>query len=196
MYRVQNKFIYQFKGESTRRSFAGALFKMDIFVEFGFFEPLRYAADGGFFYRLEHTLGAEEFCDVVEPLYRAEIREDSLTQKTSSVNLDDTQSDFQYLNHDRKQYVEFFTTNPTQRVSYLETFGLSSKMLAVNILFIDTGGDYSLHKGLVLNRELYESSGFLIDTLIDVLNKYGCGVYLDSLLKPTLKDLTWLCVWV
>ena len=196
MYRVKSKSIYQFKGEPTRRCFAGALLKADIFVQFGYFEPLRYAADGGFFYRLEHTLSRDEFCDVVEPLYRAEIRDESLTQKTSSVNLDDTQSNLQYLNHDRKQYVDFFTSNPTQRVSYLDTFGLAAKMLAVNILYIEEGGDYSQHKGLVLNRELYESSGFLIDTLIDVLNKYGCGVYLDCLLKPTLKEQTWLCVWV
>lgn len=194
MYRVEKYSVYKFKLESTRCCFAGSMLKAHVLDKIGYFEPLRYAADGGFFYRCRQNLKQTSFVEIKKPLYRAEIRKESLTNKVSYTDVDDTADN--YLSAERQMYCELFLTNIEQRVTYLKTFGLSKTMLAAPIHYCEHPEDTFIEKGLFLNTKSFNRCVLSLDSIIDCLLEIGPDTPIDcSFQKTTFCEDSWLAVW-
>jgi len=194
LYRIKGHSMSPFNGAPTRRSFAGCLLNSIVFEKIGLFEPLRYGADGGFFYRCDLFLGSMSVYEIKAPLYRAEIREGSLTRSAAFVDLDDTKEN--YLSEDRKIYTEIFLKNPKAVVSYTQAHGVCRSMLSVPIQF---SIDYTLKSdtsGLIIQDCVFKNTSLSIDVIVDVLISLGKNIYLNEHLQIVDPKELWLCVWI
>jgi len=89
-----------------RECFAGLFARTSFFEQVGYFDCVRYGADGEFDARCRNR-GTPIFSTNATPLYFAEFREGSLTQD-QKVELDDTLPDRIWLSKDRFLYAQRF----------------------------------------------------------------------------------------
>lgn len=94
-----------------RECFAGLFARTSFFDQVGYFDCVRYGADGEFDTRCRN-LGKPIFSPNIAPLYFAEFRGGSLTQtQNQKVELDDTRPDLSWLSKDRSLYAQRFLEN-------------------------------------------------------------------------------------
>lgn len=72
------------RGMRSRRCYAAAMFRYVFLNEVGYYESVKYGADDEFNTRVKTLLGPQAIYDVADPLYMAELRENSLTNTPSS----------------------------------------------------------------------------------------------------------------
>ena len=194
MFRMTNGNIHEFKLSNTRCCFAGSLLRVDVLEDVGYFEPLRYGADGGFFYRCRQKFDAEGFVEIKKPLYRAEIRRKSLTNEESYVNIDDTSEG--YLSPDRQLYVDVFMRSIHDKITYTNTFNIPKKMLAVPIFFVEKLPNECSATGLFLNKNSQYQTLVSVDLIIEYIQLIGGNVFIDlNFQKTDMEDPTWLAFW-
>lgn len=91
-----------------RECFAGLFARTSFFDQVGYFDCVRYGADGEFDARCRN-LGKPVLSTNTAPLYFAELRGGSLTQiQDQKVDLDDTRPDQIWLSEDRSLYAQRF----------------------------------------------------------------------------------------
>lgn len=98
-------------GESdikTRACFAGMFAHPKVFQECGYFDCVRYGADGEFNSRLKNMKGQEAILENSEVLYFAELREGSLTS-IEKVCLNESNELTEWLSESRVHYSKRFT---------------------------------------------------------------------------------------
>lgn len=194
MFRMENGTIYNFTISNTRCCLAGSLLRADLLDEIGYFEPLKYGADGGFFYRCQQKLESDEIIELKQPLYRAEIRLNSLTNCDSYVNLDDSSEN--YLSQDRQMYVDFFMKDVNKRITYMNSFDMPKKMLAVPIFFSEDVTSERISEGLILNKKYFDLAIVSIDMVIECLQLIGNDIFIDfNFQKTVAEDPKWLAFW-
>lgn len=101
-------------GVQTRACFAGLFAYPKLFQECGYFDCIRYGADGEFDARLRNIKGQKAILEKSEVLYFAELREDSLTS-IEKVCLNESNEVTEWLSESRVHYAKRFTSTNTPK---------------------------------------------------------------------------------
>jgi hypothetical protein len=109
-----NNQIVSNRGLRERKALMALLFdRSAVLREAGYFDSVRTSADDEFTHRLGIVFGHERICHVDEPLYRATVREGSLTMsegnKADLNKGDGSSSDLSFLSAPRREYVRQYS---------------------------------------------------------------------------------------
>lgn len=102
--------LVQNRGLEARLCYASLMIKSDVVEQIGYFDAVRFGADEDFHNRLIAHFGKESLQHIENPLYKALVRESSLSNQESPIKLDiETKSSGQdqFLSPVRYEYAKF-----------------------------------------------------------------------------------------
>jgi glycosyltransferase involved in cell wall biosynthesis len=102
------------RGREERKAIMAPLLdKQEVLRHIGYFDSVRTSADDEFNRRIGIVFGQERICHIDKPLYRATVREGSLTNdertKSDISTSDDSRSDQAFLSAPRREYVRQYS---------------------------------------------------------------------------------------
>ena len=138
-----------------RECFAGLFARTSFFDQVGYFDCVRYGADGEFDARCRN-LGKPVLSTNTAPLYFAELRGGSLTQiQDQKVDLDDTRPDQIWLSEDRSLYAQRFLETCECKSVFNVPVGVSESMRIFKYADIRTQKSYVEIESKVLHRSFF-----------------------------------------
>lgn len=130
-------------GSTSRKCFAGLFAYTSLFDAFGYFDAIRFGADGEFDSRCTN-LNFASTVHLDSTLYFAELRSDSLTQ-TEKVSIDDTASPISWLSPERYEYSQRFSSAKKIKAPFNIPENIPHRMLIFRRVTIVLNGQISVY---------------------------------------------------
>jgi len=185
--------IVKNRGLDARRIYAGAVFKKELFKKIGFFEPTRFGADDELFCRKLNMLGKDAIKVHTEPLYKAEVRSNSLTNAVAKMALD---TEKEKISPIRKAYQELFQNRGSVQNSFGYQKDTPAEMKTLPTIHIHMATYPKRFKvALKTAEKIYETcerlGGAHLHLCFNESHKEGApSIFKDLLKKPNVHGYT------